>query len=271
MGNINNQKYKLENRKLSRAGQRIFRKMGYYDDQDGILRRYVREAQNWSEHLENTKSFICKAAVDKQKNKAAVLGSGWLLDVPFIELSSLFNEVWFFDIRHSAYVHEKVKAIKNIVLIETDISGFAEPLYNLYKVNRKKRLKFNPDDLIPYFDFYLDDFDFVVSCNIIDQLDDIPVQFLQESAGLISKDEYLLRMKIKQDHINILPKLKSCIIMDFEEQTIDRNDNLLKLKKLIFPEIENIIIRDTWLWKFDNDGMYNPGYKTWYKVGAIEI
>lgn len=80
-------------------------KMGFIQDQNGIIRRFKREKQNWDDHMTQSKSFILKSAKNKenlpdnlsakQADKAgvtcAVLGSGWLLDLPLDELSEMFT------------------------------------------------------------------------------------------------------------------------------------------------------------------------------------
>ena len=251
--------------------QRIYRKMGYYSDQDGILRRYSNEAQNWKQHLENTKTFICKSAIDKQKNKAAILGSGWLLDVPVKELSEIFREIWLFDIRHTAYIYNKIKILKNIIPVEKDISGIAVPIYRTMKSAGKsnKSLQFN--SIKPIFDFSLEDFDFIVSCNLLDQLDAIPLEYLQEHHEIESEDEIFLRTNIQKAHLNILPKSKSCLIADYEEYNLDRQDQMLNIKKLLYPEITELNNSETWIWKFDTHCSYRPDIQTWYKVVAFNL
>jgi hypothetical protein len=257
--------------KFENESQRIFRKMGYYSDQNGILRRYSNEAINWKLHLENTKAFICKAAIDKQKNKAAILGSGWLLDVPIKELSEIFREVWLFDIRHTPYIYNKIKGLKNIIPVERDISGFAVPIYQIMKSAGKSNISMRFDSIKPIFDFLPEDFDFVISCNILDQLDSIPLEYIHKHYNIKIDEEILLRTMIQQEHLKLLPKLKSCVIADIEEFTLDINDQLLQIKKLIFTDIPEISNSESWLWKFDSIGSYKTGFHTNYKVAAFNI
>ncbi len=245
--------------------------MGYYSDQNGINERYSKEAQNWQLHLENTKAFICKSANDKLKNKAAVLGSGWLLDIPVQELSEMFMEVWLFDIRHSAYVYNKIKNLKNVIPVVKDISGFAIPLYLTLKTSGKNNFAQVLDNIKPDFDFSLKDFDFVVSCNLLDQLDAIPLEYILKHHKIESDKEKILRINIQNAHLDILPKSKSCVIADIEEYNLDMHDNLLHSKKLVYPEVPEMHNSETWIWKYDTGSLYKSDYQTWFRVAAFNI
>ena len=60
--------------------------MGLLKDQEGIMKRYLRENDGWKEHLERSRSFLLDAFPYKSSTKQdtlLVLGSGWLLDLGF--------------------------------------------------------------------------------------------------------------------------------------------------------------------------------------------
>lgn len=250
---------------------RMYRKMGYYSDQFGIQQRYSMEAKNWNEHHENTKNVICKSAQNKGKNKAAILGSGWLLDVPIMELYRNFKEVWLFDIRHSAFVRHKISKLKNIKLIETDLSGFGIPIYKAIKKLNKNKGLIDWELIKPIFDFHLDDFDFVVSCNLLDQLDAIPIEYILKHHRMGKEEEVLLRTIIQKEHFRCLPELKSCMITDVEEIQLDMQGRITEEKKLNFIDIPNLDNSETWIWKFDTRGSYHPHFQTWYRVISFEL
>ncbi len=56
--------------------------MKYISDQKGILNRYLAEGNNWEAHLEKTRGFITGCLEKNKPETVAVLGSGWLLDIP---------------------------------------------------------------------------------------------------------------------------------------------------------------------------------------------
>jgi len=251
--------------------QRIFKKMGYYSDQDGIHQRFAREAENWNEHLTKTKNFIIHACKNKNCQKAAILGSGWLLDVPLIELCEYFKEVWLFDIRHPAWVRHKIRNLKNVHLVECDITCFAVHIYEAIRNRSKNKEAIAWDLLRPVTDLSLDDFDFIVSCNLLDQLDDIPVEYIRNHGRIDEEAEQILRKKIQQSHLRLLPVSKSCIITDMEELLVDSQEQIVHKKKLVYTSIPDPTHNETWIWKFDRQGRYNPHFQTWFAVEAFEI
>lgn len=250
---------------------RIYRKLGFFMDQSGIMRRYLREKEDWKDHLENTKSFILKCAADKGKKDAAILGSGWLLDVPLAELSKQFDRVWLFDIFHPKQVITGTQKFTNVTLISTDISGFALSVYKNTRLNKLFK-PFDPDMMKSEFDFDLSVFDFVVSCNILNQLDIILMDYLKKRRKLKASVDFYLRKKIQDVHINMLPKGKSCLISDMEELWVDENKRVKEQKTLVYTDKLSLKdVEDKWIWKFDNHFSYHTDFKTWFNVVAINI
>ncbi|MDX9697808.1 MAG: hypothetical protein RBT49_18595, partial [Bacteroidales bacterium] len=71
----------------------VLQKMQYTSDQQGIIKRYLREKEGWDIHISKTKQAVLQSSNTKKKGKVLVLGSGWLLDCPINELSQNFDEV----------------------------------------------------------------------------------------------------------------------------------------------------------------------------------
>jgi hypothetical protein len=251
--------------------KKIFRKMGYFNDQEGIMNRYIREAGQWKQHLENTKAAILKAASNVEGRKIAILGSGWLLDVPLTELSSKFKQIWLFDIKHPAQIKHKTGIIANVKLIETDISGFAIPLYNMVWQTGKSVSQFSPDSVKPVFDFDLSDFDLVVSCNVLNQLDILLVDYLRETLKIPSTDVSQLRKLIQETHLHMLPKSKTCLISDVEEISVDRENRIVGRKSLVHTELLPENFENEWVWKFDTHFTYRSDVNTWFRVVALNL
>jgi len=245
--------------------------MGYFNDQEGIMRRYIREADQWKLHLENTQKAILKAIANKGRKKIAILGSGWLLDVPILELTGKFEEVWLFDIKHPAQIKRKVEKLKNIKLVETDISGFALTIYTMVREFKKSPLNFSIEDIKPNFDFELNDFDMVVSCNILNQLDIILIDYLKSTMKISPNMELQLRNLIQETHIERLPKSKSFIISDVEEMSLDKENKIINRRSLIHMDRLPKIFKKEWIWHFDNHCMYKPNCNTWFKVIALDF
>ena len=150
----------------------ILKKMKYVADQKGIIDRYVKEASAWTTHLENTKNIIIECAKNKSKGTCAVLGSGWLLDVPIEFLCQQFETVYLFDVLHPTQIKHKMHKIKNVILVEQDITGGAIKEFfdsvQMYKSMKKRK----EPNAIEFSGFsYPVKFDYVVSVNILNQLD----------------------------------------------------------------------------------------------------
>ncbi|MBQ1884210.1 MAG: hypothetical protein II165_04240, partial [Bacteroidales bacterium] len=166
------------------TNRRIYRRMGYELEQKEYYLRYLSEIQNWSQHILNTKHFIVSSAKQCANHRSAVvLGSGWCIDVPVMELSRMFNEVYFVDLIHPQKVVAKFKEFENVKFISEDITKIVAETYNC--VNRYKN--FSVDMLssstnystADYSDLLVN-FDFVVSVNTLAFLDDLILDFLMQ-------------------------------------------------------------------------------------------
>lgn len=164
----------------------------------------------WAEHERLTKAAILSAAdACRQKRTVVVLGSGLLRDVPVAELSRLFNTVVLVDLVHLASVRSwlKVKGLKNVRLIERDLSGIdallagevLEPLSFLRQV--------------PYLDL-------VVSANLLSQ---IGIGVARRLVGQPAEDDRM--RQVVSAHVEGLADLpaRTCLVTDVSYTVIDRN------------------------------------------------
>jgi len=74
--------------------------MGYYNYQNGLIIHHVNQEGGWESHQERCRSFILKALELYKPQKVTVLGSGWLLELPFAELIEQTEKVCLIDIIH---------------------------------------------------------------------------------------------------------------------------------------------------------------------------
>jgi len=250
------------------------RKLGYKTDQEGIMSRYMREVSAWTNHLEQTKGHILKSARQKSKGSAVILGSGWLLDVPYIELSKMFEQVYFVDILHPSQIKHKCAKFANLNLIEHDITGglaqWAELAVIECKKNKTNELITMPALNISNFGLSFEA-DFYVSVNILNQLDILIIDYLKRNSIRSGNDFCELRTKIQAAHIGALPHGKSCLISDYEELQITDSNQVVSVKQLIHTKIPNLETAEQWLWKFDNSKSYNSNYNTHFRVLAVEF
>ena len=138
----------------------------YRNDQSGIIKRYLIEGENWNEHLKNTKNYILKSLPNKNIESVAILGSGWLLDVPVEAILKKTNKLVLFDIYHPKQVVNKYKNNSSIVFIKTDLTN------NLIEYAGQSKCLNDFIELLENnkpLDF-LNDYSFVVSINLLNQL-----------------------------------------------------------------------------------------------------
>ena len=69
-------------------------------------------------------------AVRIQKpERITVLGSGWLLDLPVAEISEMVSEIILVDIVHPPDVIKQAGMIRNIKIVEADVTGGLIEMY----------------------------------------------------------------------------------------------------------------------------------------------
>lgn len=252
--------------------RKLIRKYGFKIDQEGIINRYFREDGGWNEHLQNTKEFIVQNAIKKDKKIAVVLGSGWLLDVPIEELSKDFNQVILVDISHPRQITHKVKKLPNVTIFQTDITGLAEPIYETLRI-RKSKIKLS--EIKPEYNEqliqYLRKADYVVSVNLLNQLDILLCDYIAKSNQYNAIEIDLLRKQIQANHLQLLPISKSALITDYEELNLNEEDKIVKKKKLVYVNLPNESSASKWKWNFDQKKTYHHNFRTIFKVKAVEF
>lgn len=235
-------------------------------DQQGIIRRYRREKENWNSHLNNTKTFISNSLPTEKQQKAIVMGSGWLLDVDVETLLQKFEFVEFADIYHPPAIVKKYRANKNIHFAKKDLTFGAIKL--CADMNSENRFTFIKDlsRLIPPEDFTAD---FYISLNLLSQLDWFIYAFLNSRKIFSNKEMLEIRSLIQTQHIRFISLQNSCLISDLEEELYGENNELVATKPLVYTSIPEGAETTEWKWKFDTTGMYNEDYKTIMSVKAV--
>lgn len=240
------------------------RAIGYLEDQKGILRRYKREKSNWDSHIQNTKEYICRQTKNLRFEKIAVLGSGYLLDLPIDELLERCAEIHLYDVHHPKEVLSKYRDNPKIVFVEKDITGLSDYLYKAKKNSDVvETLNFRTQ-------FFIQDADLIISLNILNQLDIILVDYLNEKMALDMDIELNLRNKIQTEHINCLTETMSLLIADTEE--IHINETGQESTNNLFTEIhlEGITSDiESWKWSFDTSGNYAEDAIVTFNVTAL--
>jgi len=246
------------------------RRMGYLKDQNGILKRYSVEKENWQTHIENSKKCILKSSENKDKGKVVVLGSGWILDLPIAELSKIFTEVVLIDIHHPKQILNRYRKFDNISFLEKDITGgYIDFLYENLKKN-STQIQLIPSFKETNFNI-LENADFVISLNIMVQLHVLLIDYIKKVNPKSVLDQLVFQKTIQQHHIELLPQGKTCLISDFEEELLDKNDHVIGVNPLIHVDLPEGNFSRQWRWKFDTRMTYRDKAKTFFNTKAIDF
>ncbi|MBF0167226.1 MAG: hypothetical protein HQL45_06295 [Alphaproteobacteria bacterium] len=93
-------------------------------EQAAILSRFRRHQAAWEPHLAASRSVILEAIQHcSMRDRAVILGSGLLLDVPIEELCRQFAQVVLVDLHHPAPARRMGRRHSNIDLLTTDIGA----------------------------------------------------------------------------------------------------------------------------------------------------
>lgn len=236
----------------------------YRTDQLGIIQRYFNEENNWTEHLINSKKYILDSLPDKKLNSIAILGSGWLLDVPVDKLLDKTEQLILYDIYHPKQIVNKYKNQERIKFVQADLTNnMADALQK-----SKSFIEFNSKVSDIQHVGFMVEYDFVVSINLLNQLDIILCDLIKQKFKVPDESLYEIRKIIQQNHLKSLPVGKSCIITDYAEiNYTDKQTPIIK-KSLIYVDTKCLTNRQEWFWNFDTRKSYRKNMNTYFKVMA---
>jgi hypothetical protein len=249
----------------------IIRRMGFVRDQEGIMKRYICESTRWQAHLERTRNFISGSFMHSEAETVAVLGSGWLLDVPLDHLVNRFKQIYLVDIHHPIQIRKKTGSMSRVELIEEDLSGGAvEQIWNYLRKNRAA-----PDQQWPANLISLEpplsgiDPDAIISCNLMNQLDIFLCDYILKRGSFQHDSLIPFRAAIQAFHLEWISKKPGCLVTDTVEEVVDRKDRKTS-RTLLYTELPTGIRHDSWRWEFDTTGTYHHGSRTNMEVRAVE-
>jgi hypothetical protein len=250
---------------------KIIRRMGFVRDQEGIMNRYLGESSQWQLHLEKTRSFISSSFTNFEAKSVAVLGSGWLLDVPLDDLRLMFEHVYLVDIHHPPQIRKKIAGMDAVELVEEDLSGGAiEQVWNLLRKNKSgipatrlmDQISLNP----PLSEIQPDAF---ISVNLLNQLDILLCDHIRRKLPYQQELSASFRTAIQAFHLEWITKKPGCLVTDIAEHRIPLKGEASS-KSLLYTDLPEGIRRESWKWDFDSRGSYHPGARTHMEVQAVE-
>jgi hypothetical protein len=249
--------------------KRFLNRLGYYSYQEGILFRYLKQDDGWKSHLSRCRDYILKILAEVRPGKVTILGSGWLLDCPLSEITGMNIQVVLIDIAHPPEAAKQVHSLKNVEMVEDDITGGL--IYDIWRKTVSipifRKLKTLDDIKIPRYRFNGDP-GLVISLNILSQLDSLPVKFLRKKSKIPEEQYALFREELQRKHLETLQKYNSILITDTEEIFYKKSGNP-EVVKTVFTEIPDGKFREEWTWDFDLKGSDYHLKKSQLKVTAI--
>jgi hypothetical protein len=242
------------------------RDMGYVTDQKGIMRRYRRERANWQEHLDNTKKFITENTPTGINGSIAVMGSGYLLDLPLGYLLQAAQEVYLYDIVHPAEVKKMAMAQPKLVLVEKDITGMAEKLRHARSAAHIEKILQQPAH-----EWAVAQHDCCISLNILNQLDILLIDYAHTVAIIPESLEKIARETIQANHLSSLRAGINILVTDTKETRIAASGKSMEINNLHveLSSLSDIRKRSQWKWKFDTAGLYIQDSSVIFDVEAL--
>ena len=250
-------------------GKIILHRMGYYNDQAGIMRRYGAEESSWATHIEKSRELILRTVDLFNPPVITVLGSGWLLDLPLEEIVEKVRTLYLTDILLPRQVENRIKMYANVRFIQEDLTGgLINTVYDnarrgllRHHADVKKILSFKPYE--PPSDAGL-----IISLNLLSQLDSLPADYLRKKT-LISEEQISeISQRVQQQHVDMLGNRDALLIADFYEHPAGLY-NEAERKPTVAIDLPEGILREEWDWVFDTGRNYNPATTTVFRVAGI--
>jgi len=255
----------------STSYRRILHKMGYYNYQRGLIVHHLHDEGSWNTHLTNSRNFILKSLDFYKPSVVTVFGSGWLLDLPLVEMNEMAGEINLVDIIHPPEVKSQVANLKKVILREDDVTGgLIEEVWK--KASHKTFLnklrsieEINVNIYQPGFDPGL-----VISLNILTQLETLPVEFLRKRSKADEESFLLLRKKIQQNHLSFLESHSSVLISDHTEVVTESSGKTSGTKSVLIDLPEGKL-KEEWDWYFDIKQSDYYTRRSVFKVSGIVL
>jgi hypothetical protein len=243
--------------------------MGYLNEAIEMRGRSRRNAAAWQPHLDNTRRFVLSSAEKcRNRDKAVILGSGLLLDVPLAEISSMFREVVLMDVVCLPDVRKQIGTYNNVSFIECDVTNTAERLYR----NSLKGIHELPES-VPSVPEMGQDCGLVVSLNTLSQLWVMPRAYAARQMRSFNEyqvDEWCGR--IVAAHYAYLRSLPCdvCLVADHEFVKRDSSGGVISRGSTVYG-LELPRPDASWTWHIAPIG---KGYRSFSKdltVGAWHL
>jgi hypothetical protein len=224
----------------------FIRRMGYLNEAIEMRSRARRHQAAWKPHLDKTRNFVLSVAETcRDRNRAVILGSGLLLDVPLAELSSKFRQVVLMDVVCLPEVRKQMGQYNNVRFNEYDVTGIADVLFQI----GEKGISELPE-LGPALSTEIKDSSLVVSLNILSQLWVVPRAYV--SRRMRGLDEYAVDEwcgRVVTSHYAALTSLSCdvCLVADYGFVKRDRKGDVISKGSTVYG-LELPVPGASWTW-----------------------
>jgi len=250
--------------------RRILHRMGYYEYQQGLIVNHLTQDDGWLCHQKRCREFILKVMDVFTPKKITVLGSGWLLELPLLEMTERVDEIQLVDIIHPPEVIAQTAGINKLKLIEDDITGGL--IEEVWK-QAGKRIFLNKSLSIKQIiipQYFLEDPGLVISLMVLTQLETLLVRILERKSKKNEAEMLNFRKTIQENHLTFLGQHKSVLITDTSEIFIDSAGKRTEIRTLL-TDLPQSVNKETWRWDLDLKGSNFNRKKSVMEVTAVII
>lgn len=190
------------------------RQLGLMDAAVSLDARHHRCAAAWDPHLAHCRSLIGRAAAAcPGRDRAVVVGSGHLLDIPLELLAGTFRQVVLADVAHPGVARRAAARLPNVELLEFDATGLHREVVRLCREGVPAPLPAPAPPALPG-----PRPDLLVSANLLSQLALRPVQALRQGLPGVGEGELAALARAMVDaHLAWLTRSaeRVCLVSDF--------------------------------------------------------
>jgi hypothetical protein len=249
--------------------RRILTRLGYYNYQNGLIYRHINQDGGWDSHLEKCRKYVLNAVEALKPRKITILGSGWLLDLPLAELLEKTDKIVLVDIIHPPEVISQVSDFPNVELSEADVTGgLIEEVWSKTRgITFFNRLRSLSDISISEYKPQNDP-GLIISLNILTQLENLPLKFLQRKSRSNETEYIEFRRAVQMKHLAFLSRYPSVLISDTQE-IMTENSSSTEVIPTLLADLPQGIMMQEWTWNFDKKGVDFYNKTSVMKVVAV--
>jgi hypothetical protein len=189
--------------------------------------------------------------------------------VPVTEMLDKCEKICLVDIVQPPDVRKQMANLKQVELIEDDITGGL--IEEVWRKSRHysffRKLRSLDSIAVPE---YKPDFDpgMVISLNILTQLEYMLIDFLKKRSKISEEEFARLRTEIQNKHLDFLKNHRSVLITDYAEVIINKSGSS-KTIPTVLADLPAGQLRKEWTWNFEQTtaDLYNS--RSQFRVVAI--